>query len=297
MLVQLAACLLCGTTVASPPAASSTYENQAPGSTPPQLTAQTGTPTPVLFPGSPTTPRHASAGFTPNHQRVAAEVTSRTKPGKNPFFIGLPFDERADPVLTEKWVPATWRNRGSSACRGHWVELKNDKGDSCFAQWTLPSTSETNEGAYVFGDQPPVGPGITISPAVANYLGLDESSALTVSWRFVDDANVRPGAWIRADEQALLLQALNQQIPDKTISPAPANGHIENEQTLYLKAYLLIHDAEQEVAAHQIPEARKDYDRALKNLRAVVAADPGNAGDLRPAIARAQAARDALKTP
>jgi hypothetical protein len=51
--------------------------------------------------------------------------------------------------------------------------------------------------------------GLDVSPAVAQYLNIDGRNRLT-SWRFVDDADVRPGAWLKLDEQAVLYTALHQ---------------------------------------------------------------------------------------
>ena len=51
--------------------------------------------------------------------------------------------------------------------------------------------------------------GLDVSPAVAEYLGLSDRNRMT-SWRFVDDEDVRPGAWLKLDEQAVIYTALHQ---------------------------------------------------------------------------------------
>jgi hypothetical protein len=298
MLAQLAACLLGGTTVytASPVSPAPTEKPVLafdPGSNDQSLIA-------ALPPGDAdgSSPPTHSPGFPANHD-VVAEVISQAQPGLTPYFVGLPFDPKADPALTRHWL-RPGGNAETGPRFGGWVEIRNEQlGLSCYARWEVVDPPGSEDADYVFSNEPVTGngTGLSVSPAVAKYLDLNPQHPQIVGWRFVEDKNVAPGAWLRSEEQALVLQALNKRIPDKNIPPATPDGRAENEQTLYLKAYLLLNDAEQEVAAHRIPEARKDYDRALKKLHALVAADPGAAGDFQQTIARAQAARDALKVP
>jgi hypothetical protein len=134
----------------------------------------------------------------------------------NPFYVALPFDDLAHPDLAQKWLPHGWarapRNgKPVSACKDRWVELKNARGTVCYAQWE-DAGAKTDEAEYVLGGAAApkaAGPGIELSPAVATYLGLP-GNAMTVAWRFVEDAEVRPGAWMKLDEQALIYKAMDE---------------------------------------------------------------------------------------
>ena len=51
---------------------------------------------------------------------------------------------------------------------------------------------------------------IVRTAAVAAYLDMGQVNS-TVAWRFVDDADVRPGAWMKLDEQAVIYMAMHRQ--------------------------------------------------------------------------------------
>jgi hypothetical protein len=135
----------------------------------------------------------------------------------NPFYVALPFNDLAHPDLAQKWLPKGWlraaRNgKPISSCKDRWVELKNARGDVCYAQWEDVGPDGTDQAAYVFGNQAPGKPGVDLSPAVYEYLGLGPGGqGQTVSWRFVDEADVRPGAWLKLGEQAVIYLALHQE--------------------------------------------------------------------------------------
>jgi hypothetical protein len=140
--------------------------------------------------------------------------------GLSPFYVALPFDDLAHPNLAQKWLPRGWARspkdgKPVSACKDRWVEIKNGRGDVCFAQWEDAGPEATDKAEYVFGGGTPgeAGePGIDLSPAVFEYLGLGPGGqGQTVSWRFVDDAEVRPGAWMKLDEQAVIYMALHHE--------------------------------------------------------------------------------------
>jgi hypothetical protein len=136
----------------------------------------------------------------------------------NPFYVALPFNDLAFPDKARRWLPAGWyrppRNgRQVSACQHRWVEIKNAQGDVCYAQWEDVGPLRYDHAEYVFGDERPIGlgddhAGLDVSPAVFEYLNLDQKRTNMTSWRFVDDADVQPGAWLKYDEEALLFRAI-----------------------------------------------------------------------------------------
>ena len=137
----------------------------------------------------------------------------------NPFYIALPFNDLAFPDKAHRWLPGGWYRRPVdgkqvSACKDRWVEIKNGKGDVCYAQWEDVGPLNYSDAEYVFGGERPTGlgdnhAGLDVSPAVAEYLNITDRNRLT-SWRFVDAEDVRPGAWLKLDEQAVLYTALHQ---------------------------------------------------------------------------------------
>jgi hypothetical protein len=144
----------------------------------------------------------------------------------NPFYVALPFNDVTNPKLADRWLPEGWIKRsgdknGVSVCKGRWIEIKNSSGRVCFAQWEDVGPVNTDDAAYVFGpNRPEEIRGLIISPAVGKYLGVDSTAIL--SWRFVDDDDVRPGMWLRYDEQAILFSALRQQT-DATKGSSPSH--------------------------------------------------------------------------
>ena len=136
----------------------------------------------------------------------------------NPFYVALPFNDLAFPDKAREWLPAGWYRRPKdgkqvSACKDRWVWIKNARGHSCFAQWEDVGPLRYDHAEYVFGSDRPdtyTRAGLDVSPAVAQYLGIDENKRAITSWRFVDDEDVPPGAWLKYDEQAVIYTALHQ---------------------------------------------------------------------------------------
>ncbi len=148
--------------------------------------------------------------------------------GVNPFYVALPFNDLAFPDKAREWVPDSWRKpprdgKQVSACKDRWVWIKNAQGRSCFAQWEDVGPLRYDHAEYVFGNDRPntyTRAGLDVSPAVAQYLDIDENKRAITSWRFVDDADVPPGQWLKYDEQAVIFTALHQ-LKSFRSSPAP----------------------------------------------------------------------------
>jgi hypothetical protein len=147
--------------------------------------------------------------------------------GINPFYVALPFNDLAFPDKARRWLPSGWYRppgrdgKQVSACKDRWVEIKNAQGDVCYAQWEDVGPLRYDHAEYVFGDERPdtyTRAGLDVSPAVFDYLGLDDRRMNLTSWRFVDAADVQPGAWLKYDEEVLLLKAIRAS-NDKDILP------------------------------------------------------------------------------
>ena len=149
-----------------------------------------------------------------DHYEMSGYASSKHASMLNPFYVALPFNDLRHPDEAKKYLPEGWakslaQGKPVSACQGRWIEIKNRAGRYCFAQWEDVGPEETNDPVYIFGAQrPKASAGLSISPAVAKYLGID-STAIT-SWRFIDNEDVLPGMWLRYDEQAVLFRAMHE---------------------------------------------------------------------------------------
>lgn len=137
----------------------------------------------------------------------------------NPFYVALPFNDLAFPDKARDWVPRSWHREPGpdgkpvSACKDRWVQIRNEDGRSCYAQWEDVGPLRYDHAEYVFGDERPdtyTRAGLDVSPAVAQYLDIDGERRAITSWRFVDDEDVPPGQWLKYDEQAVIYTALHQ---------------------------------------------------------------------------------------
>ncbi len=137
----------------------------------------------------------------------------------NPFYVALPFNDLAFPDKAREWLPAGWHRppkdgKQVSACKDRWVEIKTEDGSGhiCYAQWEDVGPLRYDHAEYVFGPERPdtyTRAGLDVSPAVAQYLGIDQDKRATTRWRFVDDEDVPPGAWLKYEEQAVIYEALH----------------------------------------------------------------------------------------
>jgi hypothetical protein len=141
----------------------------------------------------------------------------------NPFYVALPFNDLAFPDKARRWLPAGWYRsprdgKQVSACKDRWVEIKNAQGETCYAQWEDVGPLRYDHAEYVFGEERPdtlTRAGLDVSPAVADYLNITGKNCVT-RWRFVDDADVPPGYWLKYDEEALIFRAMHDLKEDPT---------------------------------------------------------------------------------
>ena len=136
----------------------------------------------------------------------------------NPFYVALPFNDLAYPDKAQDWVPRSWHRPNQdgkqvSACKDRWVCIKNSNGRLCYAQWEDVGPLRSDHAEYVFGNDRPntyTKAGLDISPAVAQYLGIDGNRRAITAWKFVDEDDVPPGQWLKYDEQAVIFTAMHQ---------------------------------------------------------------------------------------
>jgi hypothetical protein len=122
------------------------------------------------------------------------------KPKQNPFYVALPFaevDEDGKLKAIAKKIPGFGESK-EPITRNRWVEIRY-KGKSCFAQWQDVGPSGEDDFDWVFGtaSKPKnkfgLKAGLDISPASAQYLGIEDSAH--TEWRFVAANEVPDGPW------------------------------------------------------------------------------------------------------
>ena len=164
-------------------------------------------------------PNHASSwdkdwaksygGFDdPNPAHRSDYTPVKFTPRQNPFYCALPYNDKAgtghrpEAPRVVPWFKEAYQGPAVSTCKGRWVAIR--KGNrTVYAQWEDAGPFRTDHWQYVFGDERPKpnlnkGAGLDVSPAVRDYLGLDETGV--TDWKFVDFSEVPRGPWSRLGE-------------------------------------------------------------------------------------------------
>src|ERR1700722_1792689 len=122
---------------------------------------------------------------------------------QNPFYVALPYndvdDHHTKPEAAQviPWFNSSFVRDGQSVCKGRWVAIRHGL-KVCYAQWEDVGPFQTDHWQYVFGDERPKpnrnqNAGLDVSPAVREYLGLDNIGSC--DWKFVEFLQVPPGPW------------------------------------------------------------------------------------------------------
>lgn len=129
-------------------------------------------------------------------------------PGQNPFYVALPYNDKTrtghKPEAAEviPWFKDAYKSPHQSVCKGRWVAIR--KGTKvCYAQWEDAGPFRTDHWEYVFGQERPRpnlnrGAGLDVSPAVRDFLGMDDTDV--TDWKFVEFSEVPTGPWAQFGE-------------------------------------------------------------------------------------------------
>lgn len=125
-------------------------------------------------------------------------------PLENPFYFALPYNDfneqgarKPDAYDTVYWATEKKWGEHESMCKNRWIKIiHNDK--AAYAQWEDVGPFETDDASYVFGKSKPKSninnnAGLDVSPAVRDYLGLDDLDI--VDWQFVTEKDIPDGPW------------------------------------------------------------------------------------------------------
>lgn len=133
------------------------------------------------------------------HDFVPANFTPR----QNPFYCALPYNDkstnghRPEAPRVVPWFKDAYQGPAVSTCKGRWIAIR--KGNkTVYAQWEDAGPFRTDHWQYVFGNERPKpnlnkGAGLDVSPAVRDYLGLQETDV--TDWKFVEFSEVPHGPW------------------------------------------------------------------------------------------------------
>jgi hypothetical protein len=139
----------------------------------------------------------------PNPANRDAFIPVKFTPRENPFYCALPYNDKAanghrsEASRVIPWFKEVYQGPGVSVCKDRWVAIR--KGNKiAYAQWEDAGPFRTDHWQYVFGNERPKpnlnkGAGLDVSPAVRDYLGLNETDV--TDWQFVDFKDVPRGPW------------------------------------------------------------------------------------------------------
>jgi hypothetical protein len=133
------------------------------------------------------------------HEFIPADFVPR----QNPFYVALPYNDKTanghkpEAKQVIPWFNKDYKGPHKSVCKGRWIAIR--KGDRvCYAQWEDAGPFRTDNWQYVFGPERPLpnlnkGAGLDVSPAVRDFLGIEETDV--TDWKFVDFDEVPTGPW------------------------------------------------------------------------------------------------------
>lgn len=120
-------------------------------------------------------------------------------PKENPFYFALPYndlDTSCEFKSSQQEVPwfSGTPEHGHSIIKNRWIKVAHN-GKTAYAQWEDAGPLGEDDTGYVFGNSSPhyEKSGLDLSPATADYLGLDGKGK--TSWEFVDEKDVPDGPW------------------------------------------------------------------------------------------------------
>jgi hypothetical protein len=152
----------------------------------------------------------------PSRANRSNYIPANFVPKQNPFYCALPYNDKAreghrpEASRVVPWFKEAYRGPGLSVCKDRWVAIR--KGNRVvYAQWEDAGPFRTDHWEYVFGNERPKpnlnrGAGLDVSPAVRDYLGLQDTDV--TDWKFVDFEEVPHGPWARyGDNNTFVINA------------------------------------------------------------------------------------------
>jgi hypothetical protein len=144
------------------------------------------------------------------HNMIPANFTPR----QNPFYCALPYNDksreghRPEAPKVVPWFKEAYQGPGVSTCKDRWIAIR--KGNrTVYAQWEDAGPFRTDHWQYVFGNERPKpnlnhGAGLDVSPAVRDYLGMEDTDV--TDWKFVEFKDVPTGPWAKYGDNNTFVQ-------------------------------------------------------------------------------------------
>jgi hypothetical protein len=155
-------------------------------------------------------------------------------PRQNPFYCALPYNDKAanghrpEAPRVVPWFNEAYQGPGVSTCKGRWIAIR--KGNKvAYAQWEDAGPFRTDNWQYVFGNERPKpnlnkGAGLDVSPAVRDYLGIDETDV--TDWKFVEFSEVPHGPWSKHGDNNTFVQNERKAETILVEGPKPTPGGV-----------------------------------------------------------------------
>jgi hypothetical protein len=166
----------------------------------------------------------------PNPARRNNYIPVKFTPRQNPFYCALPYNDKAatghrpEAPRVVPWFKEAYQGPAVSTCKGRWVAIH--KGSrTVYAQWEDAGPFRTDHWQYVFGNERPKpnlnkGAGLDVSPAVRDYLGINETDV--TDWKFVEFSEVPRGPWSTLGENNTFV--MNERKRVRELAAAPKSG-------------------------------------------------------------------------
>jgi hypothetical protein len=160
---------------------------------------------------------------TPDRESRKDYLPANFVPRQNPFYVALPYNDicrsgyKPEAARVIPWFNEA-REPGKSACKGRWLAIRF-KDRVCYAQWEDAGPFRTDHWEYVFGNDRPKpnmngGAGLDVSPAVRDFLGMNDTDV--TDWKFVEFADVPQGPWARLGDNNTFV--INKRAEEKRVA-------------------------------------------------------------------------------
>jgi len=146
----------------------------------------------------------ADNGDISNHASCWDEAWDSHCKNENPYYFALPYndfndngDRKSSASQVIPWAGSKNWSSSESMCKNQWIKITHS-GKTAYAQWEDAGPYGEDDVNYVFGTAGPNSKendhaGLDVSPAVRDYLGLDDVDK--TDWQFISAGDVPAGPW------------------------------------------------------------------------------------------------------
>jgi hypothetical protein len=169
--------------------------------------------------------RHFGGTDDPDHDNRKDFHPTDFVPRQNPFYVALPYNDlcgsgyKPEAARVIPWFKDA-HEPGKSVLKGRWIAIRF-KDKVCYAQWEDAGPFRTDHWEYVFGNDRPKpnmngGAGLDVSPAVRDFLGMNDTDV--TDWKFVEFDGVPQGPWAKLGDNNTFV--INKRAAEKRVAMA-----------------------------------------------------------------------------